>query len=467
LDVLNRVQQVADILSESLGHLDTYEESFLSSYSSQGIGFKHGPGAVSSGEKKWNRSLFPTWSTKLEHVFPFMYCGVTTHDVRNGVRVPLNHELPSRMICVPKTSKAPRIIAAEPAEHQWCQQALWSWLRGRIRDTFIGSFIDFSRQDLSGRLVVQASRERNLATVDLSDASDRLSCWTVERLFRNNHFVLNALHAARTRHLRHCDGSFLRLKKFASQGTAVTFPVQSLVFLCLALGSSIKRKDVRMEDIYRLRGKVRVYGDDIIIPVHGYEDLKLAMRYLQLRVNAHKSFVHGKFRESCGTDAYDGYDCTPVKPTTFRPDGPRSRLTVTEASNNLFKKGYWNASVKCLDLLPHAYRKALRVVGPRDLGNLGLASFLGNSDVHLRKRWNRRYQRYDVRCVVVSQRQRQVAQDGAHLILDFFSQAKPLFGSRQVSNIYELSNPKDRIGWEVSLPPHFDSGCGWDVPQAA
>jgi hypothetical protein len=449
--VLDRVQQVADILSRSFGHLDVMSEDFHKVHSSEGIGFKHGPGAVASGTKKWERSQFPTWPHKLEHIFPFAYCGMTTIDVRLGTSQPVNHELASRMICVPKTSKAPRIIAAEPAEHQWCQQALWTFLRGQIKKTFVGQFIDFSRQDLSAELVVQASRDRKLATVDLSDASDRLTCWTMERIFRKNHFLLNALHAARTRYLRHIDGSFLKLRKFASQGTATTFPGQSLVFLCLALGASIKKEHIRKRDILALVGKVRVYGDDIILPVDGYEDLKVAMQSLQLKINLNKSFILGKFRESCGSDAYDGYDCTPVKPTTFSPDGPRSRLTLVEASNNLFKKGYWNASSRCLDLLPNTYRKRLRVTGPRDCGFLGVTSFLGSSELHLQKRWNRSFQCFDVRTVVIRSRVRKTPREQHHQFLDFLSQGKPLFGNRQASSVWDVADPKDRIGWEVSL----------------
>lgn len=450
-EVLDRVQQVADILSRSFGHLDVLDDYFHQVHSSEGIGFKHGPGAVASGSKKWERSRFPYWPHKLEHIFPFRLCGMTTIDVRLGTSDPRNHELASRMICVPKTSKAPRIIAAEPAEHQWCQQALWTFLRGQIKRTFIGSFIDFSRQDLSAQLVVQASRDRDLATVDLSDASDRLSCWTMERIFRKNHFLLNALHAARTRTLRHIDGSFLKLRKFASQGTATTFPGQSLVFLCLALGACIKKERIRKRDILKMVGKVRVYGDDIILPVDGYEDLKVAMHSLQLKINLNKSFVLGKFRESCGSDAYDGYDCTPVKPTTFSPDGPRSRLTLVEASNNLFKKGYWNASSRCLDLLPSTYRKRLRITGPRDCGFLGVTSFLGSSERHLQKRWNKDLQCFDVRTVVIRSRVRQTPREQHHQFLDFLSQGKPLFGNRQASSVWDVADPKDRIGWEVSL----------------
>ncbi|DAD51551.1 TPA_asm: RNA-directed RNA polymerase, partial [ssRNA phage Esthiorhiza.2_34] len=448
--ILDKIQQVADILSRELGDIDVYSEDFLADNTTQGIGFKHGPGAVASKVKNWDKSLFPLWSSKLEHVFPYQYCGITTLDIRSGARLPINHELSSRMLCVPKTAKSPRIIAAEPVEHQWCQQALWSWFRRSIKRTVIGKFIDFSRQDLSAAHVVQASRDRSLATVDLSDASDRLSCWTVERIFRSNHFFLNALHAARTRYLQHEDGSFLKLRKFASQGTAATFPVQSFVFLCIALGVSIKRNTVKMSDIRRCIGQVRVYGDDIILPVHGYEQLKIAMQALQLQINARKSFALGKFRESCGTDAYDGYDCTPVKPLTLTADGPLSRLTVVEAANNLFKKGYWHASNNCLDLLPSSYLQKLRVCGPRDSGMFGLTSYVGNYDLHLKKRWNRDYQRWDVRTVKIKSSTVKTVRQAPHSVLDFFSQRKPILGNRIASEYVKVSDPKERIGWEAA-----------------
>jgi len=207
----------------------------------------------------------------------------------------------------------------------------------------------------------------------------------------------------------------------------------------------------------QMSGKVRVYGDDIIVPVDGYEDLKIAMDSLQLKINLNKSFVLGKFRESCGSDAYNGYDCTPVKPTTFSPDGPRSRLTIVEASNNFHKKGLWNAASKCLDLLPNTYRKRLRVTGPRDSGFLGVTSFLGSSELHLEKRWNRQFQCFDVRTVVIRSRVRKTPRDQHHQFLDFLSQGKPLLGSRQASNIYDVADPKDRIGWAVSLCPAGNS----------
>jgi len=270
-------------------------------------------------------------------MFPFELVGKTAGS--DGAR-PHNHEVPSRLISVPKTAKAPRLIAAEPTAHQYCQQMVWRYLQERIEAVFEGRFINFRRQDLSSDLVMKSSLDRSLATVDLSSASDRLTCWTVERIFRRNPSLLSALHAVRTRWIRDeisDSTSFLRLRKFASQGSATTFPVQSIVFLIIAIAASVKGP-IRWSSIRKVSNQVRVFGDDIIIPSHGYGPLLAIMETLQLKVNTSKSYVTGFFRESCGSEAYLGHDVTPVKPKTVVADGPAACQAIIDTCNNLFQR---------------------------------------------------------------------------------------------------------------------------------
>lgn len=327
--LLEKIQQTADLLLSSFDDLCPVGLSGLRDMDSQGIGFRHGRGAVAERKKNWDKSRFDFWPSKLEGVFPFRKCGTTAG---SDLETPRNHESPSRLHCVPKTAKSPRLIAAEPVAHQWCQQAVLSWFDSQFREKLDGHFIDLHDQGKSGAMVLQASLTQKLATVDLSDASDRVSCWTVERIFRTKPDILYALHAARTRYVRdevsrHM--GFFKTKKFASQGTATTFPVMSFTMLCVALGSCI-RGDVTWSKIHRLRHHVRVYGDDIILPTHGYARLSRAMVLLQLKVNEAKSYVNGHFRESCGIDGYMGYDVTPVKPKTIVADTPASCKAVLD-----------------------------------------------------------------------------------------------------------------------------------------
>ncbi|DAD52050.1 RNA-directed RNA polymerase [ssRNA phage Esthiorhiza.2_45] len=449
--LLDQVQQVADLISEAIGPYDPISFSDEMESSGRGLGFRHGPGAVSERLRSHEKSDFPNWPDKLQAVFPFELVGKTAG---SDVDRPSNVEEPSRLISVPKTAKGPRLIASEPTSHMWCQQGIREFLVDRLRGSLGTHFVDFHDQAKSGALVLQASLDRRLATVDLSDASDRLTCWTVERIFRRNVSLLTALHAARTRYMRddisHVP-SLLKLKKFASQGTAVTFPVQSIVFLCIALGASLDG-DISWQAIRRLRGQVRVFGDDIIIPRHGYERLVRIMDALQLKVNKAKSFVNGHFRESCGVDGYRGYDVTPVKPKTLVADSPASCQAVVDTSNNLFNKGLWYASDSLGSLLPARLRRAIRIVGANDAGYSGLTSYSGSYEHHLAKRWNSRLHRYEVRVWQLSVRTRERPREGWSTLLDFFASKHSHEHARTVSSSVDTRKTIAGLSWEPCSP---------------
>jgi hypothetical protein len=219
--ILDKIQRVSDLIIGSFDQLDPVSLSESWESAGKGTGFRHGPGAVAERLSQFEKSSFRSWPAKLDGVFPYHQCGVTTATV---IRDRLtNHEVASRLIAVPKTSKGPRLIAAEPVAHQWCQQLVLRFLFEQCEKLFSrgnekGFFIDFADQSKSSDMVLQASLDGQTATVDLSDASDRLTCWTVERIFRSNPSIVSALHAARTRYLRDDISkvpSFLKLKKFA------------------------------------------------------------------------------------------------------------------------------------------------------------------------------------------------------------------------------------------------------------
>lgn len=433
--LLDQCQRVADLVASQFLFCDPTTFAGGRNAMGKGLGFRHGNGAVAERLKQDKKSEFKYWPLKLQGWFPFQ--------VLTGMDSELqNHEAPSRMACVPKTAKGPRIIAAEPVAHQWCQQSLLSWMNESIRNSFIGNFVDFTRQGKSGDLVLKASRSRSLATVDLSDASDRLSCWTIERMFRTSGSMLSALHAARTRWIRidipGSDSSFIKLKKFASQGTAVTFPVQSVVFLTIALAACLSEDDVSIKSALKYVNRIRVYGDDIIIPVHGYARLCRIMDLLQLKVNVAKSYVTGHFRESCGTDGYQGSDVTPIKPKVIVADGPASCQAVIDTTNNLFIKGYWHASDSLKSTIPLRIQRRLRIVGRNDAGLPGFASYSGSDELHLDKRWNSRFHRYEGRVWTVRPRSTRRNRGELHTLLDFFASSHNPWNPRIVSE-YEWS----------------------------
>lgn len=448
--LLSKVQQVADLILSSMLPYDPHLWSdVLMEY--EGVsGFKHGPGAVQERLQQWEKSTFKEWSWKLESIFPFYSFGI----MMNDNRVPIRKERPSRLLMVPKTLKSPRIICAEPVAQQWCQQAILGFMEFEFDRLWAGDFIDLKDQGKSGSMVLSASRDQKHSTIDLSDASDRLSCFVVERLFRRNPALLDALYAARTRYVdveyrRH--KNFIRLKKFASQGTAVTFPVQSLCFLIMALAASHRGSEVSLESLQRLRKDVRVYGDDIIVPTHGYVDLKSIMSWCFLKVNDDKSFSKGKFRESCGTDAYSGYDITPCKPTVFGSDAPGDIIAIVDTSNNLFKKGFWHASNELLSHLPQHVLCKVRYTGPDTPGIFGAYSYSGSDERHLRTRWNNRLHRYEVRTFVISAKVQTVPRDGYGVLVDFSTRRYSSMGPRVSGEYRRIRYTKGRVQWEPAV----------------
>ncbi len=378
LGFLARLDKVAAILASGLGPFDSMSED------SPETGFyKHGPGAVSNRPDNAYKYAFPTWSDKLEGVFPFDWCATGSL----GDSPSSKTEPPSALLAVPKTAKAPRLIAAEPLEHQWCQQKIMTWLDHAFRHSLVGSFVDLRDQTLSQRLVTQASVDRSLATIDLSAASDRVSCWHIERLLRANRTLLDAVHASRTRRIvdRVTSRDSFLLRKFASMGSAVTFPLQCLFFLsvCLAACGADSIGSIRA-----LRGKVRVFGDDIIVPNEAYDSVVHALTTLGLKVNNGKSFHRGFFRESCGQDSWRGYDVTPVKPKNHTARTPIGLDSLTQLSNNLYLKGFWYASDRVAGLLPARAKNVVQKVtvdsrsSPK--GVLGLSSYSGSWFGHIK-----------------------------------------------------------------------------------
>lgn len=384
--LVERFDKVSRIIATSFGYFDPYAFTGYGVTEHRGIAHKHGTGAVSDLRSGANRFRFPHWSNKLQAVFPY-----DAHACYNAWAVAerefVNHERPSKLIAVPKTARGPRLICSEPHALQWCQQAVWHYLHTTVRDSWLRSFIDFRNQGASQALVRRASRDMSLATIDLSSASDRLSCWCIERFWVSNPTVLRALHATRSRYLVDTisrERTYLGLRKFAVSGSALTFPVQSLFFLGVALACVASDAPTERE-LRTWKGVVRVFGDDIIVPNSVYADMVRLLQYLGLKPNEAKSFHLGHFRESCGLDAYKGDDVTPVKPRSVISYTPEGRASLVELSNNLFLKGFWHAAEAARSILPRAFRYGVR--GPSS-GQCGFTSFTGGWTAHLRRRWN-------------------------------------------------------------------------------
>jgi hypothetical protein len=355
------------------------------------------------------------------------------------------------LIAVPKTQKGPRLIAAEPVAHQWIQQLVKNQLEARLADTPLKNCISFRDQSPNGKLAMQGSKDGSFATIDLSSASDRLSLRTVERAFRSNLTILTALHACRTRWLSYRSEDeefFLKLNKFAPMGSAVTFPVQSIIYAMIAITAIIldSGKTVTSSSIEWASHQVRVFGDDIIVPTHA---CKLTIKLLQeqgLVVNTDKTFYTGRFRESCGVDAFMGHDVTP--PYILEYDGldqPGKIASLVKTRNNFYLKGYWHTAYWLQSLVPSVARLLPDIPACRDA--FGISSCLGEDTHHLRRRYNEALHRYEVKTFILVAKKKTVAPEGYSRLLQWFIEkprADILWDGGQVvkSDVYS------RLGWK-------------------
>jgi hypothetical protein len=393
---------------------------------------KHGPGAVADSTKV--KYELPHWPAKLARVFPADWFAST--DMVDRTSSVMEH--PSRIITVPKTQKGPRIIAAEPTAHQFIQGAFQRWFVTAIGRSVLADSIDFFDQKPSQRLALQASMSGELATVDLSAASDRISTRLVEYIFQSNLDVLDVLHSCRTRTFQMPDGSVHVTRKFACMGSASTFPVQTYLFTLIAIfaimmaENDYKVTETRVREIAR---RVRVFGDDIILPANAYDSLYLLLTQLGLKVNPHKSFWTGKFRESCGMDAYNGVDVTPAYFLEgYESGNPESLVSLVECSNNFHRKGCWNASAYLLNTVDSKIRKNLRIAN-RDVSQPYLYSY-APGETSLKQRQSPDTHSPQVLQLVVSSKTQLLKGTGNASLLQYFTEAPdPYFP-------YESGTPK-------------------------
>lgn len=222
----------------------------------------------------------------------------------------------SRFTTVPKSWKTDRGIMIEPIFNTYVQKGIGAAIRARLKR--VG--IDLTDQGINQAMALRGSRTGELATIDLSMASDTISYLLVMDLLPWDWFQL--LDAARSPSTEMPDGTSVILEKFSSMGNGATFELESLIFwavLSVVCGDE----------------NISVYGDDLICPTEHAQDVLDAITLLGFIPNVDKTFVDGPFRESCGKDYWLGTD---VRPVFLK--GAWSAKEIFRVYNFFVRKGY-------------------------------------------------------------------------------------------------------------------------------
>lgn len=402
----------------------------------------HGPGAVADLKSGMDKYVFPTWNQRLERVFPrdlhasanirvFDYGHWYDEASQGDLR-----ELPAKLIPVAKTQEKPRLIASEPVANQFIQGGIRKYLRHEIEVGVLSATIDIQDQSLSRDYALRATQEEyrgQIATVDLSSASDRLSLWTVERVFRMAPRLLSALAASRSQYIvdTKYTQQYARLRKYAPQGNATVFPLQSIVYACLAIASviwSVPGTKVRSDAdlwaaIKTVAPGVRVFGDDIIIDTRALPALSSLLEHCQLKVNGAKSHYSGTFAESCGMDAFMGMDVTPIYMHSVDDEiSPGDVQSIVDVSNACYRAGLCHLGNQIMGRVPE--KIADQLVKTRIPGlTTSLWTYSSGFDAK-RVRFNRALHREEYYTLVVADKTDHEQRDSWESLLQYFTERR-------------------------------------------
>lgn len=376
----------------------------------------HGPGAVATGEKPWAKMAFKRFYPHLdeEYSYPEYFFYNYTH---LSDELELLEDLDTlevacaKVALVPKDSRGPRIISMEPLEIQWIQQGIGRALIKYLEHapTPCHGMVNFTNQDVNRGLaqsssVHSSSLKERMVTLDMKDASDRVSLWLVNQLLPLH--CLRAFKACRSQQTELPGGNRIQLRKFAPMGSALCFPVESLIFWALAEGAV--NTLCRFGDMKSLT-PMFVYGDDLIVPYWAVSKIRAVFEEVHLRFNESKCCVGRFFRESCGLDAFQGIDVTPIRLKKQFADklSPAAVLAYVSYVNSLRERQWYDSAnylegriisqFGCIPVTNVAGKYQLALYR-KDWDN---ADCLGHNLSAFPRRYNKRLQRVEIKVPTV------------------------------------------------------------------
>jgi len=388
---------------------------------------KHGPGSTADGLLGNQKFLQVVWTERLEkaglNAGENLLPNWRFYDQLAGVDfLEPGAEVPVQVTLVPKTLKTPRVIAMEPACMQYMQQAILQRLLAHLsKDNLLARVIGFDDQVPNQELALRGSIDNRTATLDLSDASDRVSNQLVRAMLHRWPHLFGAVDATRSRRAKLPEGGVIRLSKFASMGSALCFPMEAMVFTTLifmgiqrSLNTSLCRRS-----LWGFADEVRVFGDDLIVPRDHVPTVVSTLEHFGARVGTDKSFWTGKFRESCGKEYFNGTDVSIVR---VRQEFPTRRqdakevISLVSLRNQLYLSGYWD-TVKWLDELIGKLLTHFPTIQPTS-PLLGRVSFLAyDENNYVRERLHPRLQSPMVKGFVVEAKPPRDPLDGTGALL--------------------------------------------------
>lgn len=206
-----------------------------------------------------------------------------------------------KAVAVPKSYKAPRIIAEVSAKCQYHQQGIREYAIACLNQCWAGDYILLDDQTINQEWSRLGSIYGTYATIDLSSASDSISDHLAKRILPKDWYTVISRH----------NPDFIRIGNkevkrniFLTSGSGDTFVLESVIFMAIAM-TALEYVECLTNEKLLLP---RVYGDDLICDTRCFDTLVDFLGMLGFTVNVDKSFNNGDYRESCGAEWFCGLD---------------------------------------------------------------------------------------------------------------------------------------------------------------
>jgi hypothetical protein len=408
--------------------------------------FKHGPGAVAEGHlsnSKWGAIWKSLCSTDDLSGLGLDLFGLNSERFQSETK-DVQPSIPrgrAKLISVAKNSTSRRTITIEPVVLQFVQQGLNDALRREIEQCkILRQCLVLSQQRPNQHLAEIGSLTGEWATLDLSSASDRLSSEVVKLVFHRHGAFLEKLFRFRSVEVRAGQKPAQSLTKFAGMGNATTFPVQSVVFAMITIASILHKlgKSPTHRNVMHASRMVQVYGDDIICPTHHHSQVEEWLEHFGMRVNRHKSFTEGNFRESCGVDAFNGIDVTPLY-LKYDPYDPNLEADFVGRTVEFSNHAWWDCYYSLAEAILEPVRRRIKHL-PLKEDEDGFVGLTNRWNARTYTHWSKRYQRALTRAHVIGTRKHRDPIDGWPALLK--SLLTPLLG-RPVGHLEKVSKKYD------------------------
>lgn len=344
--------------------------------------------------------------------------------------------LEQRLSFVKKSMTALRAISPEPVGQNIGQSIGERILRDELRNP--RWHVQLHDQGMSRAICLEYSRNMSGGSIDLSAASDSITVDLVKQIFPTS--ALSILLRSRTRSVVLDSGEAIKLRKYAGMGNRLTFPLECMIF------SAIVQLAFRQHGMTNHVEPWAVYGDDILVPSSIYATVIDILGDLHFEVNQEKSFPPGSaFVESCGIEALNGINVTPVRipkkydVVSISKGSPEAISSACDFSNALYNAGFSRCRRHVINsILNSDYR--VKFV---NWGDPGLYSD-EPTNFHLKHRWNAELQRHEVLCDCVVTTQQKIRDDMRYQLTLrelLYSQRRSLLGP---DDLIEVSGGETR-----------------------